>query len=89
MRMVFVKIYVMVHTSKVSMICFPSKINALQVQLYYDDIETTNLLGSKKGIHKLGCIYFTLRNLPPKCYSVLMNNHVVALSLRRPGEIWV
>lgn len=51
---------------------------ALQIQLYYDDFETVNPLGSEKGIHKLGCIYFTLRNLPPKCNSVLMNIHVVA-----------
>lgn len=53
--------------------------HALQIQLYYDDFETANPLGSKKGIHKLGCIYFILRNLPPKCNSVLMNIHVVAL----------
>ena len=53
--------------------------HALQIQLYYDDFETANPLGSKKGIHKLGCIYFILRNLPPKCNSVFMNIHVVAL----------
>jgi len=53
--------------------------HALQIQLYYDDFETANPLGSKKGIHKLGCIYFILRNLPPKYNSVLMNIHVVAL----------
>lgn len=52
---------------------------ALQIQIYYDDFETANPLGSKKGIHKLGCIYFILRNLPPKCNSVLMNIHVVSL----------
>ena len=43
------------------------------------EFETANPLGSKKGIHKLGCIYFILRNLPPKYNSVLMNIHVVAL----------
>ncbi|XP_028310661.1 uncharacterized protein LOC114468147 [Gouania willdenowi] len=52
---------------------------ALQIQLYYDDFETANPLGSKKGVHKLGCIYFILRNLPPKLNSVLMNIHLVAL----------
>ncbi|KAK0151868.1 hypothetical protein N1851_006762 [Merluccius polli] len=52
---------------------------ALQIQLYYDDFETANPLGSKKGIHKLGCAYFILRNLPTKLNSVLMNIHLVAL----------
>ncbi|CAI5671395.1 unnamed protein product [Oreochromis niloticus] len=52
---------------------------ALQILLYYDDFETANPLGSKKGIHKLGCIYFTLKNLPPKVNSVLMNVHLAAL----------
>lgn len=32
-----------------------------------------NPLESKKGIHKLGCMYFILRNLPPQFNSVLMN----------------
>lgn len=52
---------------------------ALQIQLYYDDFETANPLGSKKGVHKLGCVYFVLRNLSPKLNSVLMNIHLVAL----------
>ena len=46
---------------------------------YFDESQTENPLGSKKGIHKLGCIYFILRNLPPKYNSVLMNIHVVTL----------
>ncbi|KAF7651237.1 hypothetical protein LDENG_00113750, partial [Lucifuga dentata] len=53
--------------------------HALQILLYYDDFETANPLGSKRGIHKLGCIYFTLKNLPPKFNSVLMNVHLTAL----------
>ncbi|XP_035805853.1 uncharacterized protein LOC111571121 isoform X1 [Amphiprion ocellaris] len=62
-----------------SNILFSQKKHALQIQLYFDEFETANPLGSKKGIHKLGCIYFILRNLPPKYNSVLMNIHVVAL----------
>lgn len=58
---------------------FSQQEHALQIQLYYDDFETANPLGSKKGVHKLGCIYFILRNLPPKLNSVLMNIHLVAL----------
>lgn len=51
------------------------------MQLYYDDFETANLLKKKKkkGGHKLGYIYFILRNLPPKLNSVFMNIHLVAL----------
>ncbi len=43
---------------------------ALQIQLHFDEFETADPLGSMKGIHTLGCNYFILRNLPPKCYSV-------------------
>lgn len=58
---------------------FSQQEHALQIQLYYDDFETANPLGSKKGVHNLGCIYFILRNLPPNLNSVLMNIHFVAL----------
>ena len=33
---------------------FNSYRNALQIILYYDDIEVANPLGAKAGIHKLG-----------------------------------
>ncbi|XP_053491310.1 uncharacterized protein LOC128614059 isoform X1 [Ictalurus furcatus] len=39
---------------------FSQQKHALQILLYYNDFETANPLGSKRGIHKLGCIYFTL-----------------------------
>nr|XP_046468096.1 uncharacterized protein LOC124212256 [Neodiprion pinetum] len=52
---------------------------ALQLQIYYDDFETTNPLGSKTGVHKLGGIYFTLRNFPPYVNSSLENIHLLAL----------
>ncbi|XP_041693785.2 uncharacterized protein LOC121532136 isoform X1 [Coregonus clupeaformis] len=53
--------------------------DAIQIQLFYDDFETANPLGSKKGIHKLGAIYFTLRNFPPIFNSSLINIHLGAL----------
>lgn len=53
--------------------------NAFQIQLYYDDFETANPLGSKKSVHKIGALYFVLRNLPPRINSALMNIHLVAL----------
>jgi hypothetical protein len=53
--------------------------NALQIQLFYDDFEAANSLGSKKGIHKLGGIYFSLRNFTPNFNSILVNIHLCAL----------
>ena len=53
--------------------------DALQIQLFYDDFETANVLGSKRGLHKLGAIYFTLRNFPPIFNSSLINIHLGAL----------
>lgn len=58
---------------------FSEQEHALQKQLYYDDFKTVNPLGPKRGSHKLGCIYFILRNLPAKLNSVLMNIHIVSL----------
>lgn len=58
---------------------FATKKNALQIQIYYDDFETANPLGSKRGIHKIGCLYFIVRNLPPKFNSILMNIHLLSL----------
>ncbi|XP_032433923.1 uncharacterized protein LOC116729460 isoform X1 [Xiphophorus hellerii] len=53
--------------------------DALQIQLFYDDFETANVLGPKKGLHKLGAIYFTLRNFSPIFNSSLLNIHLCAL----------
>lgn len=58
---------------------FSKQQNALQIQLYYDDFETANPLGSKRGVHKIGALYFVLRNLAPKFNSAVMNIHLVAL----------
>ena len=58
---------------------FSKQPTSLQIQMYYDDFETANPLGSKRGIHKIGALYFVLRNLPPKFNSAVMNNHLVAL----------
>lgn len=58
---------------------FSTKKHALQILLFFDEFETANPLGAKKGVHKLGAVYFTLKNLPPKLNSVLMNIHLAAL----------
>ncbi|XP_038569888.1 uncharacterized protein LOC119899416 [Micropterus salmoides] len=68
---------------------FSTEKDALQIQSFYDDFETANPLGSKRGIHKLGAIYFTLRNFPPVFNSSLLNIHLCALfhaqDIRRYG----
>lgn len=58
---------------------FTTKRHALHIQVYHDDSETANPLGSKRGIHKIGCLYFLVRNLLPKFNSVLINIHLVSL----------
>ncbi|XP_028418114.1 uncharacterized protein LOC114543241 [Dendronephthya gigantea] len=44
---------------------FSVKPTALQIMLYYDDLETCNPLGSRATIHKLGAFYYTLGNINP------------------------
>lgn len=53
--------------------------NIVQIQLYCDEYETVNPLGSKTGIHKLGGVYFCLRNVPPHFNSRLDHIHLLAL----------
>ncbi len=58
---------------------FSKQRHAVQIQLFFDEFECSNPLGSKRGIHKLGAIYFTLRNISPKYNSNLLNIHLVTL----------
>ncbi len=53
--------------------------NGLQIQLYFDDLETVNPLGSKTKIHKMGAVYFSLRNVTPEYNSSLANIHLCLL----------
>ncbi len=52
----------------------------LGIQLYHDDVEPANPLGSKKGKHKQAVFYWTLMNLPPQCRSTLRSIQVVAIA---------
>lgn len=62
--------------------------HALQIQLYYDDFETANPLGSKKGVHKLGCIYFILKKFAAKAeFCVDEHPYCSPLPLRGLKEI--
>nr|XP_012218876.1 PREDICTED: uncharacterized protein LOC105670111 [Linepithema humile] len=53
--------------------------HALRIQLYYDELEIVNPLGSKTGVHKLGAFYYTIQNLPPHINSELSSIHVLLL----------
>ncbi|KAJ8050217.1 hypothetical protein HOLleu_03331 [Holothuria leucospilota] len=51
----------------------------IKLLLYVDECEIANPLGSKAGLHKIGVIYCTIRNLPPKLCSSLSNCFLGAL----------
>ena len=53
------------------------------LQLYYDDFETTNPIGTKTGLHKLGGFYFRILNLSRKHNAKLDNIHLLALTYRQ------
>ncbi|KAE8752336.1 hypothetical protein FOCC_FOCC000808 [Frankliniella occidentalis] len=54
--------------------------NAFQLGLFYDDIETTSPIGSKKGIHNMAFFAVKVLNVPQYIKSVLGGYHVVALA---------
>lgn len=56
-----------------------SKLN-VAIELYYDDLETANPLGSKATIHKIGVFYVVLKNLPACFTSCMGNIHLLALA---------
>lgn len=51
----------------------------LFIQVFYDDFECVNPLGSKTKKRKIGGIYFSIRNLPPQMISKLDNIFLAAL----------
>ena len=56
--------------------------------LYYDDFESGNPLGSKRGIHKIGAVYMALRCCYPFFYSKLENIHLVMLMKTKQRETY-
>lgn len=40
--------------------------NCLQIIAYYDELEICNPLGTNVKEHKIGCIFYTIRNIHPK-----------------------
>ena len=39
--------------------------NTTTIGLHYNEIETTNPLGSHTSVHKMGFFYYIVKNLPP------------------------
>lgn len=56
---------------------FQSNKHSIQIQIFFDDFQVTNPLGTKKV--KLTAIYFIVRNFPPKFVSQLKNMYLVLL----------
>lgn len=50
----------------------------LAIQLYTDDLEIANPLGTSRKVHKLCAVYWVLSNLPAKCRSAM---HTIQLAL--------
>ncbi|XP_066509129.1 uncharacterized protein [Hoplias malabaricus] len=61
------------------LLCCRKSDKLLKLQLYTDEFEILNSLGSKKLIHKIACFYFVVGNLPLKYRSQLQNIHVSVL----------
>ena len=64
------------HPAEIEITSFSFK---LCLQLYSDDFEPSNLIGSRKSIHKVTCFYWILKNLPPWLNSQINQVNVVAL----------
>ena len=58
---------------------FSSDPYALQLIVYYDEVETVNPIGSYVKKHKLGCMFFFLGNVRPKFRSTFKAIHLVAV----------
>jgi len=52
---------------------FSSNNNTIALEFYIDDCEFNNPLSSHAGVHKLGLVYFTIKDFPPKFNSQISN----------------
>ena len=69
---------------------FSQQEHALQTQFYYDDFDTAKPLGSKKEVHKRGCICF-IQDICHQSIIVCKTEHSSSSSVSYRGliEIWV
>lgn len=61
----------------------------IRLEIYWDDIEVVNPLGSKTSVHKIAAFYFSIQNLPAVENSQLSSVYLLALAysqdLKIPG----
>ncbi|XP_045210242.2 uncharacterized protein LOC123561730 [Mercenaria mercenaria] len=62
---------------------FHTNSNALQIILYFDDLEICNPMNKKAGSHKLGLFYYTIGNLPQTYRSRLPAVRTLAIIKRK------
>jgi hypothetical protein len=53
--------------------------DALRINLYYDDVEVTNPIGSQSSVYKVACFYYTIQNSTSWYNSKLENIFVLAI----------
>ncbi|XP_065901791.1 uncharacterized protein [Dysidea avara] len=58
---------------------FQDNENALQLLLYFDEVEVCDALASHRGEHKLGLFYYTIANLRPELRSTHRSIQLVAV----------
>jgi hypothetical protein len=52
----------------------------LRINLYYDDIEVANPIGSASAVYKIACFYYTIQNASPLFNSKLDNIFILAIA---------
>jgi len=57
--------------------CNPEMV--VMINMYSDEVEICNPLGSRKTVHKLSCFYFIVGNIETKYWSSLSNIHLALL----------
>lgn len=60
---------------------FRDDLNALQIQLYYDDLEVVNPLGGNTKVHKLGRQYGTKQHVCTPTYTQFICTYTVSCHL--------
>ena len=58
---------------------FQGNFHYIRLNLYCDEIEVCNPIGTARTAHKLTCIYFTVANIEQKYQSNLRNIHLLAV----------
>jgi len=58
---------------------FKKCLNHLRINLYYDDVEVTNPIGSQSSVYKIACFYYTIQNASSMFNSKLENIFVLAI----------